>query len=69
MTFRDLKMLALEFYNNNPELFKQGVEGEEVLKTMIEKGYTFGKRYMKEEDQERRELSSTLQSPIEADIN
>jgi hypothetical protein len=37
--FREVKMLALEFYGKNPELFKQDeVECEKVLKVMMERG-------------------------------
>lgn len=41
--FRELKICALEFYNNNPQLFKdcdgQEITGEKVLKIMMENGY------------------------------
>jgi hypothetical protein len=37
--FREVKMLALEFYGKNPELFKQDeVECEKVLKVMMKRG-------------------------------
>ena len=37
---RELKMLALEFYRKNRELFNNEViEGEKVLKVMMERGY------------------------------
>jgi hypothetical protein len=47
--FRELKMLALKYYSDNAELFKDDVPGGEVLKTMVEKGYKFGKQYKKQE--------------------
>jgi hypothetical protein len=34
-----MMLLGLEFYSKNAELFGDEVEGEEVLKVMIEKGY------------------------------
>jgi hypothetical protein len=38
--FREVKMLALQFFTKNPELFKQDeVEGEKVLKVMLERAY------------------------------
>ena len=38
--FKELKMLALEFYRKNRELFNNEViEGEKVLKVMLETGY------------------------------
>ena len=37
---KEVKMLALEYYNKNPELFKQNeVKGEELLKAMMERVY------------------------------
>jgi hypothetical protein len=36
---REMMLLGLEFYSKNAELFGDEVEGEEVLKAMIEKGY------------------------------
>jgi len=42
-------MLALKYYSDNAELFKDDVPGDEVLKTMVEKGYKFGKQYKKQE--------------------
>jgi predicted nucleic-acid-binding protein len=53
--FRELKICALDYYSNNIDLFSDDVTGDEVLKTMIENGYTFGKRYQKEEGKERKE--------------
>jgi hypothetical protein len=41
---REARMLALEYYSKNPELFKQdGVEGDKVLKVMMERGYMHDK--------------------------
>jgi hypothetical protein len=38
--FREVKMLALQFFTKNPELFKQDeIKGEKVLKVMMESGY------------------------------
>jgi predicted nucleic-acid-binding protein len=53
--FRELKICALKYYSNNIDLFSDDVTGDEVLKTMMENGYTFGKRYQKEEGKERKE--------------
>jgi hypothetical protein len=39
--FRELKMLALKYYNDNAGLFKDGVTGNEVLKKMVQNGYKF----------------------------
>jgi hypothetical protein len=36
-------------------LISDDVTGDEVLKTMMENGYTFGKCYQKEEGKERKE--------------
>jgi hypothetical protein len=47
--FRELKMLALKYYSDNAELFKDDVTGDEVLNTMVENGYKFGKPYKKKE--------------------
>ena len=47
---KEVKMLALEYYSKNHELFKQEEKGEQILKTMIEKGYTCGQPYRKGED-------------------
>lgn len=47
--FRELKMLALKYYSDNAELFKDHVTGDEVLKWMVENGYKFGKPYKKQE--------------------
>jgi len=47
--FRELKMLTLKYYNDNAELFEDDVTGNEVLKTMMENGYKFGKPYKKKE--------------------
>jgi hypothetical protein len=41
--FRELKMLALKYYSDNAELFEDDATGDEVLKTMVENGYKFGK--------------------------
>jgi hypothetical protein len=42
--FREVNLLSLDFYVNNPELFKQQeLEGEKVLKVMMERGYTVDK--------------------------
>ena len=39
-SFKELKMLALEFYRKNRELFNNEViEGEKVLKVMMERSY------------------------------
>jgi hypothetical protein len=43
-----LKYITLEYYSGNSELFKDDVTLEEVLKTMEENGYKFGKPYAKE---------------------
>lgn len=43
--FQELKMLALKYYSSNIELFSDDVTGDEVLKRMMENGYTFGKKY------------------------
>jgi spore coat protein CotF len=48
--------LLWTFYANNPEQFKQDIlEHEQVLKTMIEKGYTCVKPYGTEEEEEVKE--------------
>jgi hypothetical protein len=42
--FHELKILALEYYSKNAEVFKDGVTGEEILKKMTENRYKFGKQ-------------------------
>jgi|SRR5690242_1987974 len=51
--FEELEMCALEFFENNAELFKDDeVAEDEVLQKMMENDYKFGKQYQKEEEGE-----------------
>jgi hypothetical protein len=47
--FREVKMLALKYYRNNPEI-KETLEGGKILKIMIERGYEVGKPYNKKNE-------------------